>query len=57
MNRGQLLKDLLTLLDVLYAGGPRTIEEVTTRMDGTTDAELADMIDKLAHVNDWLKLS
>ncbi len=56
-SRETLLQDLLTLLAVLYAGGPRTIEEVTARMQGTTDAELSDVIDKLAHVNDWLKLS
>ncbi len=56
-SRETLLKDLLTLLNVLYSGGPRTVEEVSERMTGTTDAELSDVIDKLAHVNDWLQLS
>ncbi len=56
-SRETLLKDLHTLLCILYAGGPRTIAKVTARMDGTTDAELSDLIDKLAHVNDWLQLS
>jgi len=57
MNREQLLKDLLTLLDVLYTGGPRTIADVTTRMEGTTNAEVSDVIGKIAHVNEWLELS
>jgi hypothetical protein len=57
MERTVLTSDLFTLLDILYKRGPRTVEEITKIMDGVTDAELADVIDKLAHVNDWLKLS
>jgi hypothetical protein len=57
MERKVLTSDLFMLLDILYKRGPRTVEEITKITDGVTNAELADVIDKLAHVNDWLKLS
>jgi len=57
VNREELLKDLTTLLSVLYARGPRTIEEVTACMNGVTDTELDSVVDTVAHVNEWLNLS
>ena len=57
MERTVLLSDLHLLIHKLKTHGPNTIEKITEIMDGVTDAELADVIDKLAHVNDWLKLS
>jgi hypothetical protein len=59
-KRTQNTEDLLTLLGVLYANGPRTIEALTEALDApnrVSDARVNGLVERIAYLNEWLGLS
>jgi hypothetical protein len=59
-KRQQDTADLLTLLGVLYAKGPRTLEDLTAALDApnrVSDARVYGMVNRAAHLVEWLGLS
>lgn len=60
--REQNIKDLFTLLSVLYERGPRTLEALASGLNDTTGGEVSDirvanLVDQQGNINEWLGLS